>query len=72
MDDISERSFEDAFAELERIVEKLESGELSLEESVSLYERGRALAEHCQRALDGAEMRINQLNDDGSVEPLNR
>lgn len=63
-------SYEAAYAELEGIISKLESGELPLEESVSLYERGRALAAHCQAVLDKAELRINQLNDDGSISAL--
>jgi exodeoxyribonuclease VII small subunit len=56
-------SFEDSFGELETIVRRLESGDLSLEESVALYERGRLLAAHCQRLLDGAELRLTQLGD---------
>lgn len=54
-------AFEDAFTELDSIVTRLESGELSLAESVALYERGRALAARCQALLDEAELRVNQL-----------
>lgn len=70
MNAISELSFEAAYAELERIIAQLESGELPLEESVTLYERGRQLAERCQTALDQAELRVSQLAGDGRVEPL--
>ncbi|MBL8152716.1 MAG: exodeoxyribonuclease VII small subunit [Anaerolineae bacterium] len=70
MNAISELSFEAAYAELERIIAQLESGELPLEESVTLYERGRQLAERCQAALDQAELRVSQLSGDGRVEPL--
>ncbi|MBL8146778.1 MAG: exodeoxyribonuclease VII small subunit [Anaerolineae bacterium] len=56
-------SFEDSFSELDTIVRRLESGELPLEESVALYERGRLLAAHCQRLLDGAELRITQVTN---------
>ncbi|PJF21342.1 MAG: exodeoxyribonuclease VII small subunit, partial [Phototrophicales bacterium] len=56
--------------ELDEIVSKLESGELTLEESVTLFERGRKLAEHCQAILDQAELRVNQLNDSGDIQPL--
>ena len=56
-------SFEDSFSELDTIVRRLESGELPLEESVALYERGRLLAVHCQRLLDGAELRITQVTN---------
>jgi exodeoxyribonuclease VII small subunit len=71
MSDINELSFEAAYAELELIITKLESGELPLEESVELYERGRKLSEHCQSVLDKAELRVNQLTSDGRIEPLN-
>jgi exodeoxyribonuclease VII small subunit len=70
MNAIHELSFEAAYAELDTIIARLESGELPLEESVSLFERGRQLAEHCQSLLDKAELRVNQLTTDGRVEPL--
>lgn len=70
MSAISELSFEAAFAELEAIVFKLESGELSLEDSVALFERGRQLSEHCQAMLDKAELRVSKLSDDGTLEPI--
>jgi exodeoxyribonuclease VII small subunit len=68
----SEISFEAAFEELETIVAKLESGELTLEESVTLFERGRKLSAHCQALLDKAELRVNQLTDDGMIAPLEK
>lgn len=70
MNDINALSFEAAFAELEEIVTKLESGEITLEESVTLFERGRRLSAHCQGILDKAELRVNQLTDDGGIQPL--
>ena len=70
MDTINELSFEAAYAELEDIVTKLESGELSLDASVTLFERGRELSEYCQKILDGAELRVNQLTGDGDIAPL--
>ncbi|GAB4311356.1 MAG: hypothetical protein Kow00117_04590 [Phototrophicales bacterium] len=70
MNNINELSFEQAYQELDEIVSKLESGELTLEESVTLFERGRKLAEHCQAILDQAELRVNQLNDSGDIQPL--
>ena len=51
MSDINELSFEKALEELEQIVAKLESGELTLEESVTVFERGRRLSDHCQEIL---------------------
>jgi exodeoxyribonuclease VII small subunit len=70
MSTIEELSFEQAYGELEEIVTRLESGELTLEDSVSLFERGRQLSEHCQMILDQAELRVNQLTDDGESTPL--
>ena len=58
---ISELSFEAAFAELEETVQKLEAGDLTLEESLALFERGQALAAHCQKQLDAAELKVQQL-----------
>jgi exodeoxyribonuclease VII small subunit len=58
-------TFETAYAELEAIVGQLDSGELTLEQSVALYERGRKLAAYCQTLLDQAELRVSQLEDNG-------
>ncbi len=55
-------SFEEAFRQLEETVQRLEAGDLTLEESIALFERGQALARHCQAALDQAELRISQLS----------
>ncbi len=51
-------SYEEARAELARVVERLESGGGTLEESLALWERGEKLAELCQRWLDGARARL--------------
>lgn len=69
-DDIAEMNFEQAFDELGQIVSRLESGELSLDDSVNLFERGRALSAHCQQVLDKAELRVNRLTGDGDIAPL--
>ncbi len=68
MSNIDELSFEAAYAELETIITQLEAGDLPLDDSVTLFERGRQLAEHCQELLDKAELRVNQLTDDGEIE----
>ncbi len=70
MNDINELSFETAYAELERIISQLDEGSLPLDESVSLFERGRKLAEYCQALLDKAELRVSQLGDDGQLNAL--
>lgn len=56
-----EMTFEQAFAELESLVEQLEAGQLPLEESLALFERGQALAARCGQLLDSAELKVKQL-----------
>jgi exodeoxyribonuclease VII small subunit len=63
-------TFEQAYAKLEEIVARLESGDLTLDESVALYERGQQLARRCGEMLDSAELRVQQLAEDGTVSPL--
>lgn len=59
--EIESLSFEDSYARLEQVIQKLEAGNLSLDESVALYEEGMRLARHCGRKLDDAELRVTQL-----------
>lgn len=59
---IASLSFEAAMGELETIVRRLESGDVSLEESVALYERGHALRAHCEARLAAAQARIEQVS----------
>ena len=58
-------TFEQAFHELESVVERLESGELQLEQSLVLFERGQALAARCTALLEKAELRLRQLVGEG-------
>jgi exodeoxyribonuclease VII small subunit len=62
-DDVGAMSFEQAFATLQEVVMQLESGELTLEQSVALYELGRNLSARCQTLLDAAELRVKQVGD---------
>ncbi len=59
---LSELSYEQAFSELEAIVEALESEQKALDESLKLYERGQLLVQYCIALLDQADLRIRQLN----------
>ena len=59
--DVSNMPFEKALAELEAIVDKLEKGAVSLEDSIKLYERGEALKARCDDLLRNAEMRIEKI-----------
>jgi exodeoxyribonuclease VII small subunit len=67
--DTSIRDFEAAIAELETVVRKLEEGELSLEQSLQLYERGVTLSKFCHARLEDAERRIELLNERGQLKP---
>ena len=70
MTDDSNLTFETAYAELEDIIAQLDSGDLPLEQSVALFERGHRLASVCQSLLDRAELRVSQLLDGDPVDPL--
>ena len=59
--DIAGMSFEDALKALEDVVRRLETGEVPLDESIGLYERGEALRQHCQARLDAAQARIEKI-----------
>ena len=54
-------SFEDALAELEQIVGRLESGQGSLDDAIKAYERGSDLKKHCQKKLDEARMKVEKI-----------
>ena len=73
--DVGAMSFERALKELETIVTRLERGDVELEESIAIYERGEALKQHCDRLLRQAEAKVEKLTfgADGapkSAEPL--
>jgi len=65
--EITELTYEQAFAELETIVETLENGQQPLEQALKLYERGQMLAQFCGKLLDQAELKIKQLNPSGKT-----
>ena len=73
---IDEMSFEAALAELEQVVTRLERGDVPLEDSITLYERGAKLKAHCEARLQAAQMRVEaiRLAEDGTpkgTEPFN-
>ena len=57
----ADMSFEDALQRLEAIVQKLESGQAPLEESIALYEEGAALKAHCEQRLKAAQLRVEKI-----------
>ena len=68
-DDIASLSFEAAMGELEQIVAKLEKGDVELEESISIYERGEALRTHCDALLKKAEAKVEKITLDADGKP---
>ncbi|MCC7045403.1 MAG: exodeoxyribonuclease VII small subunit [Alphaproteobacteria bacterium] len=67
--DVAAMSFEDALAELEQIVRRLEDGKSRLDDAIASYERGAALKRHCEAKLREAQMKIEKisLGPDGAV-----
>jgi exodeoxyribonuclease VII small subunit len=66
---VKQMSFEEAIAELEQLVNRLDSGEVSLEDSIALYERGAALKQHCEAKLRAAEEKVEQITLDAQGKP---
>jgi exodeoxyribonuclease VII small subunit len=67
--DIAAMSFEDALAELEGIVRRLEGGQVKLDEAIQSYERGAQLKRHCEQKLNEAQQRVDRIviGTDGAV-----
>lgn len=71
MDQMStEMSYEAAYEQLAAVLQRLESDELTLDESLALYEQGLALSAHCSRLLDEAELRVRQWQSDAQTTPV--
>ena len=64
-------NYEQAFSELEQIVAQMESGQMSLEDSLSAYKRGNALLEFCQKSLADVEQQVRILNERQQLTPFN-
>ncbi|MBK4214988.1 exodeoxyribonuclease VII small subunit [Paracoccus caeni] len=69
MSETEKLSFEDAMRELEATVNKLETGEATLEESIALYERGAELRKHCEARLRDAEERVEKITLSANGQP---
>ena len=63
------KDFESAIAELDAIVKRMEEGDLTLEKSMELYERGLQLSRFCHSTIEAAERRIEILNEGGELRP---
>lgn len=69
MSDVNEMSFEQAMAELEQVVSKLDRGDVALEDSIKLYERGAELKKRCEAKLKEAEEKVAAITFDGDGAP---
>jgi exodeoxyribonuclease VII small subunit len=69
-DEIKSLSFEQAYQQLEETVQKLEAGQLSLEDALALYQRGIVLAQHCNFQLDQADLTVKRLTPEGDLAAL--
>ncbi|MFY0595182.1 MAG: exodeoxyribonuclease VII small subunit [Cognatishimia sp.] len=69
MSDVKEMSFEAAMAELEQVVNKLERGDVALEDSIKLYERGAELKARCEAKLKEAEEKVAAITLDANGDP---
>ncbi|MCP4933719.1 MAG: exodeoxyribonuclease VII small subunit [bacterium] len=74
--DLKQMSFEQSLSELEEIVSRLEQGDVELERSITIYERGEALRKHCDDLLKRAEAKVEKITLDtkgtpSGTEPLN-
>jgi exodeoxyribonuclease VII small subunit len=58
---VAKMSFEESLAELETIVRQLEQGDVELEQSIAIYERGAELKKHCETRLKAAELKVEQI-----------
>lgn len=67
--DVSALTFEQAVEELEKIVAALERGDVPLDRSIEIYERGEALKKHCETLLSAAENRIEKIRLDRAGKP---
>lgn len=68
--DIAVMSFEDALKQLEKIVDDLERGDVPLEESIRIYERGEALKKHCDTLLKSAEDKVEKIRIGRDGQPV--
>lgn len=67
---IAELTYEQAFEELEKTVTQLEAEIQNLDQALLLFERGQALAKHCADLLEKAELKVQQLGEDGDLKSL--
>ena len=64
-DTLEKMTFEEAMKELERLVDSLDKGDVSLDEAIAAYDRGSQLKDHCQKKLNEAKMKVETIQSSG-------
>ena len=64
-DTLEKMTFEEAMKELERLVDSLDKGDVSLDEAITAYDRGSQLKDHCQKKLNEAKMKVETIQSSG-------
>ena len=64
-DSLEKMTFEEAMKELERLVDALDKGDVSLDEAIAAYDRGSQLKDHCQKKLNEAKMKVETIQSSG-------
>ena len=69
-DSLEKMTFEEAMKELERLVDSLDKGDVSLDEAIAAYDRGSQLKDHCQKKLNEAKMKVETIQSSGDSKVL--
>ena len=67
-DDLEKMTFEEAIKELERLVDNLDKGDVSLDEAIAAYDRGSQLKDHCQNKLNEAKMKVETIQSTDNID----
>ena len=69
-DTLEKMTFEEAMKELERLVDSLDKGDVSLDEAIAAYDKGSQLKDHCQKKLNEAKMKVETIQSSGDSEVI--
>ncbi len=69
-DSLEKMTFEEAMKELERLVDSLDKGDVSLDEAIAAYDRGSQLKDHCQKKLNEAKMKVETIQSSGDSKAI--
>ena len=69
-DDLKKLTFEEAMKELEKLVDSLDEGDISLDEAISAYDRGSQLKDYCQKKLHEAKMKVETIQSSDNIDTI--